>query len=115
MFRTRCGVSEFRECPGGDGAGWPRCSSHQRDTNRSVPREEPSSLWLLELQGFAAPVKWTIFALWPNLQGQKRFTPGPGGSNLAFGQNVNGTQRHRTSDFDASMLKVCFESPTLKL
>lgn len=25
---------------------------------------------LMELQGFTAPMKWTTFALWPNLQEQ---------------------------------------------
>lgn len=71
--RTCCGFSEsWLNCSpsGEDDVEWLRYSFHHRDTNCSMMCEWLSPFWLPELQGFIAPKKWTIFALWPNLQEQ---------------------------------------------
>lgn len=56
---------------GGGDVVWLRYSFHHRDTKWSMQGGWPSFLKLLELQGLTAPVKWKIFALWPNLQLEK--------------------------------------------
>lgn len=65
----------WKSFSGGGDVVWLRYSFHHRDTKWSMQGGWPSFLKLLELQGLTAPVKWKIFALWPNLQLEKQQKP----------------------------------------